>query len=230
MSEIYTFYGLKKQYDEYHEIERKLVSEIDTLLKQKSIFDMFLPSKIGIRSKIKDKRNQIYDLSLKMSDIIYDLKDYTTFDSNIILPIVAKYMSDKENEEYVVTKIKECDYDEYTPSNTPIDNSFMITKRYGFKYNVITTKDISEKLETVEPPKYVSDYFYGIDESKYLILNDRKQYTLLNGFSLNKSFIKYPFLLDLATCIIDIKLSNPDIKDIDIYNNIFYEQKKLEKK
>lgn len=178
----------------------------------------------------KERRNywkEIYKLQDELEETKVNIKNnknelssYSTFSSDLMLPLLVDHISNLEGEEYHIVKLKEEDYEEFF---YPTGNAFdppMLMLRQGSSYNIITTSSNKEKLEEMKPEKYLSNYLDSLDNNKYISLDDTKSITLLNGLELREEFSKYPYLKDFALILLKMRLENKNITNEEIKTKI----------
>lgn len=172
------------------------------------------------KKKINELRKELEDTSLKVKSNYNELTKLSTYDSELILPLLKNHISDVEKEEYFVVNIKEDDYDDYYyPSGNALDTP-MLMRRYGSSYNIITTGKNKDILENSESQKYLNSYLELLDDEKYIFLDDTKTQTLLHGLELSEQFNEYPYLKDFSYKLLEMRLENPNISNEEIKEQV----------
>lgn len=170
--------------------------------------------------KIYKLQDELKETKVNIKNNKNELSSYSTFSSDLILPLLVDHISNVEGEEYHIVKLKEEDYEEFF---YPTGNAFdppMLMLRLGSTFNIITTSSNKEKLEKMEPEKYLSNYLDSLDNNKYISLDDTKSITLLNGLELREEFSKYPYLKDFALILLKMRLENKNITNEEIKTKI----------
>lgn len=170
--------------------------------------------------KIYKLQDELKETKVNIKNNKNELSSYSTFSSDLILPLLVDHISNVEGEEYHIVKLKEEDYEEFF---YPTGNAFdppMLMLRLGSTFNIITTSSNKEKLEKMEPEKYLSNYLDSLDNNKYIGLDDTKSITLLNGLELREEFSKYPYLKDFALILLKMRLENKNITNEEIKTKI----------
>ncbi len=165
------------------------------------------------------KRRELSQIKSSIVTCKQMLEDYTTFESNQFLQFLTKYLSLQENEEYILLdNIKEC---VSIMVAVPVPHPQITTQ----EYNIITTAKNYEKLKS-ERDAYnglgdtnnINQFLAVCENKKYINLITSSTYSLLHGLSLKDDFSDYPYLADLAYELVDLKLSNPNLSDIERLN------------
>lgn len=185
-----------------------------------------------LRTRKKELKSRLKQLRVNMSASQDLFEKYTTFDSDIFLPFLVSYLSLKENEQYAL--IEDIEEDNFALAIATDTYPFNL---FGECYNVITTVSNEEKINKQESfgmcfgdTDDIDDFLSVCEDKKYICLQSYDEYTLLDGINLDSDFNKYPYLLDLAYELVDLKLSNPDLGDKDRLNAMLSKAQTYRKK
>lgn len=189
---------------------------------------LFNPERKELKKRKKDLKLGLKQLRTDITFFQNLFKQYTTFGSNLFLPFVAMYLTAKENEEYVlVADVQEDDAMLAMATHTYPNNFF------GKNYNIITTHSNGQKLLNQNSTGLcggdtddIHDFLLVCKDKKYICLEQKDRYTLLDGINLVDSYHYYPYLLDTAYELIDLKFSDANLGDSDRLNKILSYVKK----
>lgn len=198
-------------YEQYDKIDRYI---------KRTTFEFF-------SSERKEAKKQLRQVELNIRKTLSNLESLSTFDCDSFLPFLKDYLSIVEDEEYVLlANVQEDDY-----------IMAMVTHTYPLSlfsdyYNIITTASNAEKLQmqkvsgtTDADTDDIRKYLSVCDDEKYICLKSKERYSLLNGTALNKNFSSYPYLLDVAYKLADLKLKKSELTNEARLNIILSEAK-----
>lgn len=198
---------------------------------------LFDPKRKELKKERKELKEKLKNINIKIQKCIDIFEKGTTFERDIFLKFLARYLSLKERVVYVLMdNVREDDF--YTSIATvhmSMANNAYPVGTFSKKYNIVTTIHNKQKLENQEfngscggTTDNIKDYLSVCEDGRYLCLMDDSLYTLLNGVKLRKSFAKYPYMHELAYNLVDLKMANPMMDDEERLNEILYnlQQKK----
>lgn len=208
--------GIKSYLNECFRIISELESEMDDM-----IINIYNPKRHKLKKRRRIIKKRLKGIRANVRTLKNLLEDYTTFDRDIFLPFLREYLTIKECENYeLLLDVEEMDLGMALATKTyPLN-------LYGDHYDIVTTDYNKEILEDAQDSwsladiDDVDDFLSNLDDDKYICLEESDAYTLLDGLKLNEDFSSYPYLYDLATELIDMKLSNPRISDKERLENV----------
>lgn len=225
--------------DMCREEEAQISENLDSI--QIKLFD---PNRKDLKKERKALKDKLKTIRSKIQKSLDIFEEATTFEKDIFVKFLAKYLSLKEREVYVLKEnVVEDDfgmsvatgrYQKRLIYGSLLDDTCMAaamgvypTDLFSKKYNIIASVNNKKKLEEQEScgssggnTDDIKDYLSVCKDGKYLCLRDMSFYSLLNGVNLKKCFAKYPYIRDLAFELIDLKLQNPFMSDEERLNKV----------
>lgn len=185
-------------------------------------------SSIGFwSSERKEAKKQLRQIKLNIKSVLDELESLSTFDCNSFLLFLKDYLSIVEDEEYVLLdNVQEDDFIMAIATHTyPLS-------LFSNNYNIITTVSNAKELQmqkdygmTGGDTDDIEEYLSVCDDEKYICLEDDESYSLLDGTTLDEDFSSYPYLLDVAYELVDLKLKKSELTDEELFNIILSEAK-----
>ncbi len=198
----------------------------------------FDPNRKKLRKERKELKETLGNINSKIKKCIDILESATTFNKDLFLQFLERYLSLKGKEVYVLMK-DVVEYDSYMPiardiylRNIMLDSLLggyymgvdPLATLYSKKYNIIASVSNKERLDNLESwgenIGNIKACLSVCEDGHYLCLDDASIYTLLNGTKLRKCFSKFPYMHELAYDLIDMKLENPMMDDEERLNKI----------
>ncbi len=235
--------------DTCREEEEQISKKLESM--QIKLFDS---NRKELKKERKELKEQLATIKAKIQRCLGIFEDATTFEKDVFLKFLAKYLSLKEREVYVLMdEVVEDDFGmavatgRYHKSliyGSLLDNSYMAVAMgvypldlFSKKYNIVASIHNKKRLENQGSTGScgghtddIKDYLSVCKDGKYLCLRDDAFYSLLNGVKLKKSFSKYPYMHELAYDLVDMKIENPLMDDeerLNIILNNLQKKKKL---
>ncbi len=205
--------------EEQADVERRL-DEI--------VIKLFDPNRKELKQERKELKQRLKTIKYKIEKCIDLLESETIFKRDIFLKFLAKYLSLREGEEYVLMDdVVEDDFTMALATKTyPLD----ITST---EYNVITSARNKASLDSQGKngscggtTDDITEYLLGCKDGKFICLKNDSTYSLLRGASLKGCYSKFPYLRELAFELVDLKLQNPNMSDIERLNKVLNELQK----
>lgn len=172
------------------------------------------------KSRIRrDCKGRLKDLQREIDDTLDLLMDYTTFDAKVILPVIAKFLSISEDEEFGLMSDVTFNDDGEVFTAKPV-------RFKGITYYIITTLSNIDFLEKIRfNPVYnskisIEKYLSALDDNNYICIEKTKKINILDGVFLDESFANYPELIRLGYAIVNLKLRHPEFTDDDVFDAI----------
>lgn len=170
----------------------------------------------------KKLKKQLKEINSNIKIAVKKLESCTIFERNSFLQFLKEYLTLIEGEKYVLLdNVQEDDFLMAYATNTYPLNLF---SNY---YNIITTTSNAEKLKMAKKHGMtggdtddIKDFLSVCENRKYICLEKTDNYSLLDGTTLNKDFSAYPYLLNLAYELIDLKLERSELSDKERLNFI----------
>lgn len=173
--------------------EENLQNNIEKTLSDLRTLSYFAPTKRYFKELLIEQKKKLEHIRIMKELVIKKIEECSKIKGEVLLPFLVEYLSYKENEQYILLEnVKEKG----------------IKLIYNNPYIFITTLENKEK-----------QYDYLKKESISLEA-DKDEYALLEGTSLASEYSKYPYLINIAYSVINIRLKENDISDIDIINQI----------
>lgn len=167
----------------------------------------------------RDCKARLKDLQREIDDTLDLLTNYTTFDSKVIMPVIAKFLSITEDEEFGLMSDVSKDDDVEVFTAKPV-------KFKGTTYYIITTLSNIDFLEEIRlNPLYnslksIEEYVGALDNDKYICIKKPKKINILDGISLEECFVNFPELKRLGYAIVNLGLRHPEFTDDEIFDAI----------
>ena len=185
---IYIEYCKNKEKNINDNIER-----ITTDLKSLSVF---APTKKYFKELLKEQKKELEIIKTKKTLCINKITKYSTISSDALLPFLTEYISKKEKEQYILLE----EVEERCSNKTPFNI-------FGNSYNIITVLKNKDKFKTFN--------LYNVNNRCICLDADKDEYSLLSGTSLAPEFEKFPYLRKLAFDLVNLKLQDKTLSDVE---------------
>lgn len=151
------------------------------------------------KKRLKRRLKEMKHIFNYFDDLI---KEYTTFDSDILLPFLAEYLSKNTDTKYINCRGEEAVW----------RGKYWVYYYYNFIYPV---KDILKFRARGYNIDETLDYDSLKDKSsgRFICLGEYSKYTLMDLNGLTEYFKDFPELNDVVKKLIDLKLLYPNMSD-----------------
>ncbi len=222
--ELKTIDDLKFIINKYTNEEKELLIEEEKLLNELDYTFLLSTKRKRIRNLAYEKRNEINKTKYIKERYFNMFSELTTFDSNLLYPFLIEYLSNIENEKYIlITGIKENIY--------PLSNiaNYFDLNIFDIHFDIITTFENKKRLDKFGNFENddIYDQLYLLKDNKYICFDHNDKQTLLNGPELTIDLLNFPYIKDVAYSLIEKKLEDPNISDSIRLDSILHKEKKL---
>ena len=204
--------------------QTKIFKRLDKI--KVSFFDLYGRE---LRKERRELKEKLKNINAKVERCIDILENSTTFNKNLFLNFLVKYLSLREGVEYTSMFVSEddCSFGFTARNFDDMSTDYQIVTTV---YNKRRLQNQGEKGSFGGDTDDIADYLKVCKDRKYIcFLDDEEEYSFLDGTSLVEGFESYPYLRDVAYELVDLKIQNPSLTNAERLSKVLRDYSKKKK-